>query len=157
MLQECPLCGLCGPSYCNWSLNWLVCVINPQTGWLWGSTPTVIFDLLCRCWPQGAKFTSAVFCACWDLPLYMLLLKLIGSCCDAVWSWPFSVLVLGLFGGTVVQANIRHSLWLALGYLFVPTSDPQFVAASAVIRCVHEGRSCTQSQLLLALGLGAGQ
>lgn len=48
------------------------------------------------------------------------------------------MLVLGLFGGTLVQANVRHCLRLFWGNLFEATSDPQFVIASARPGCVRE-------------------
>ena len=47
------------------------------------------------CWLKEAEFVSTGSGVCQYLPLNMLLMKLIGSCSDIVWSWPLGVLVLG--------------------------------------------------------------
>ena len=39
VFQECPLCGLCGPSCCNWvfiAIGLFMHGVNPQAGRLWG-------------------------------------------------------------------------------------------------------------------------
>ena len=157
VLQECPFCELCGPFCCNWVLLVIGLFIqgNPQAGWLWGLTLTSVGELLCSCLPHRAEFFSARFGACQDLPLDVLLVKLIGSCSDTVWSWPLGVLVLDFLEGTLVQPNVKCWLWLALGNLFGATSDPQPVTTSSGPGCTRESPSCGHSHLLLALVLGA--
>ena len=51
-------------------------------------------------------------------PFDKLLVKLIASYSDVVWSWPLGVLVLSLLGETLLPAIVRHCLWLALSRLF---------------------------------------
>ena len=81
----------------------------------------------CRCWPHKAWFASGGSGACQDPPLYMPILKLLGSCSDVIWSWPLCLLQCwfqGLLEGTLVQINVRYCLWLVLGNLFGAIKQP---------------------------------
>ena len=122
VLQECPLCGLCGPFCYNWvliAIGSFIHWIDPQAGWLWEWIPIMACELLLyRCWPREAKFASVGLGVCPDVPLDILLVKIIGFCSIFVWSWPWSIWVLGLLEGTLVETSVRCCLWLALGNLF---------------------------------------
>ena len=51
VLQKCPLCGSCGPSFCNWVLNAvgpLMHGVSPQADWLWGLSQASACELLGR-------------------------------------------------------------------------------------------------------------
>ena len=72
----------------GWPSGWMTVRINPD----------IVYKWLCRCWPHRAEFITAESGACQDLPLDMLLVKLIGSCSDIVWNWPLGVFVLGPLG-----------------------------------------------------------
>lgn len=98
------------------------------------------------------EFAWAEIHACCDLSSDMLFAKFLGSSPDVVWSWPFGVLVLGLLGQNLVQANIRRCLCLALRNLFKATNDPQIVAASARLGCTCEGLSCATKLAFTSTG-----
>ena len=59
----------------GWPSGWLTVSSNPDHS-VWSAVP------------QQSR-------VCWDLPLDVLLVELIASCSDVVWSWPLGVLVLG--------------------------------------------------------------
>ena len=129
----CPLIGLCGSSCYNWVLMTIVpfvCWTDPQVVRVLHTSLTMVCKLMCRCWPHKVGFASAVCCACQNFPLDMLLLKIIESCsdlseqCVGSVNCELSVLVLDLLGGTLVQANIRCCLWVALSNLFGAMSNP---------------------------------
>ena len=98
-----PCVGYLGPPAVieSWLLMACLCVgstLKLTVGWLWGSTLTTVYELLCRCWPHKVEFTLAGSGACQDLLLYMPLVKPTGSCSNVVWSWPLGVLILELLG-----------------------------------------------------------
>ena len=115
-------------SPCNWVLiafGTSLHGIDPEAGSLLGST-----RLWCvNCCAGHKKWNPPLqgVVPVRELPLEMLLVKLIGFFYDVVWSWPLSVLVLGLLGGTLVsdaacdwpwatclELPAIHSLWLPL-------------------------------------------
>lgn len=83
-----------------WVLQECPCVhmVNSQANLLWGSVPTIMNELLYRYWSHEAKFASAGSGACLDLPLDVLLVKLIDSCSDVDWSLLLGVLILRPLG-----------------------------------------------------------
>lgn len=87
----------------------------------------------------------------------MLCVKFVRSCSNVVWSWPLDVLVLGLLGGTPVQAIVRCCLCLVLGNLFEATCDPLFVVMSVGLDCTHKGPSCSIRPALTNTRLTVGQ
>ena len=123
MLQEFPLCGFCGPSCCNsiWiAIGSFLYGIAPQGGWLWDSTLITVCELLCRSWSHEAVFPSAGFGVFQDPSLNMLLVKLIGSYSDLVWSSPLGVLVSWSFRKESGDGQMRPCLWLALSSCLEP-------------------------------------
>ena len=138
---------------------WPICVWGQPSGWLTViSMPTTVYKLLCRCWPHEVEFASERSGACWNLPFDMLLVKLIGSCSDVLWSWPLRMLVLEPLerdfgagkcqmlpvtssGQSVWCYKAIHSVWLPLLGLSVYRKD----------QATHQG------VLLPALGPGTGQ
>lgn len=86
-------------------------------------------------WPQCRSFSVSGEYMKQNSPLQGLVsakislciyyLKLIESYLNVVWNWPLGVLVLEpLLWGTLMQANVKHFLWLALCNLFGDTKHP---------------------------------
>ena len=139
VLQECPLCGYCESSFCNWVLIVIspsMFDFSPHAGWLWGFSLIILYNLLCRCWTHKVEFASMGSNACWDLPLDVPLVELIGSCSDVFWSWPLCVLVVWPLrrncgpgqchtlpgtgsGKPGLKYKMMNSLWVALLVLIV--------------------------------------
>lgn len=121
--------------------------------------PIPAYKPLCRRSPQEAELASAEFGACWDLPLHMLLVKLIGTSSevDVVWSWPPGIFVLGPLEGGLLQAEVRCCLCLALSNLFGATSNPQFVSCSGGPGSTQKGSSCSPRLVFTSTWLRAFQ
>ena len=85
-----------------------VCAWDQPSSWLnVRLNPSIMYELLCRYWPHKVEFTSARLCASRDLPLDMLLVKLIGSRFDVVWSCPLGVLLLWHIGRDSVAGQCQ--------------------------------------------------
>lgn len=66
------------------------------------------------------------------------------------------MLLLDLLAQTLVQADVRCCLCLALGNLFEAMSDPQFVAVSVGLGCIYKGPSCARGPAFTKTGPEAG-
>lgn len=145
MLQEWLLCG---PSYSNWVLISIghSCVgLTFSLADMINTDDSVPADVL--------VLTTAGSGACPNLLLNMLLVQLIGSCLDIVWSWPLGMYFLGPLGRDSITDQ----------YHVLPVSGPgQPVWSSewSTVFClsllglgVHgKNQAVHQSQLFPALG-----
>lgn len=90
--------GLYEPYYCSWVLIIVgssVSGVNPQAAWLWELSFARAYELLCMWWPYEVELALAGSGSCWDLPLEVLLMELIGSCSYVIWNLSLGVLLLG--------------------------------------------------------------
>ena len=80
--------------------------INPQAGWLWGSILTMVYELLCKSWPQNLPYQSLVPAS---LLLDMLLDPALRSSEAGYWVFWFRVFWEGLWHSPMSGAALDWS------------------------------------------------